>query len=95
MEDEKRIIRIQDLKSNYIEEMIVILKNNSRRKSEKNPFIVREAERILDDYVLGTLSKYLHKKHKRFRIDLNRILNYLLVLSAVAVCYMVVYILRR
>ena len=52
MEDEKRIIRIQDLKSNYIEEMIVILKNNSRRKSEKNPFIVREAERILDDYVL-------------------------------------------
>lgn len=86
--DENRIIRIQDIQSNYIEEMIVILKNNAYEIS----FIIQEAESIIDDYIAREekgRKKNLLKSSKKDRIDLNKILNYLLVLGVVFVMYVV------
>lgn len=96
--DEKRIIRIQDVPSNCIEEMIVILKNNSCYIEDERLFIIHEAYNIIDDYVdrrENVRKKHLLKRQKKVRIDLNKILNYLLVIGIVVVSYMIVSILRR
>lgn len=98
MGDEKRIIRIQDVPSNCIEEMIVILKNNSSCMEDERSFIIHEAYSIIDDYVdrrENVRKKYLLKGQKKVRIDLNKILNYLLVLGLVVICYIIVDIIRR
>ncbi len=91
--DEKRIIRIKDLESNCIEEMIVILKNNKKKmngikyKVENNydNFIINEAERILDEYIKNDLKNV----KKYFAINLNTLLNYLLILSIIFMSYVI------
>lgn len=93
--DEKRIIRIKDLESNCIEEMIVILKNDTKKLNgikykvlnNYDNFIITEAERILDDYIKNNF----YDKHikKYFEIKLNTLLNYLLILSIIFVGYMI------
>lgn len=96
--DEKRIIRIQDVPSNCIEEMIVILKNNSYCIEDERMFIINEAYSIIDDYIGrrdNIRKKHLLKQQKKVKIDLNKVLNYLLVLGIVIVCYVVVGIFRR
>ena len=99
--DEKRIIRIKDLESNCIEEMIVILKNttkkidrdkiNYRFTNEDDNFIVREAEIILENYINSDVnvetSDDSNKLYNKFKIDLNKLLNYLLILSIIVIGY--------
>ena len=101
--DEKRIIRIKDLESNCIEEMIIILKNttkkierdkiNYRFINEDDNFIVREAEIILENYINGDTpiqeDDDLKKQYPQFKIDLNKVLNYLLILSIIVIGYLI------
>jgi len=96
--DEKRIIRIQDVPSSCIEEMIVILKNNPYEVDNDISYIINEAESIIDDYVArreDIVKKHLLKCSKKFRIDLNKILNYMLIMGIVVVACMIVGILTR
>ena len=97
--DEKRIIRIKELESNCIEEMIIILKNttktidrarmNYRFVNDDDNFIVREAEIILEDYINGSITSDenndLQQECPKFKIDLNKLLNYLLILSIIVI----------
>lgn len=94
--DEKRIIRIKDLESNCIEELLIILKNTTKKIDKEdlkyivinddNNFIIREAEMIIDDYINNkneVFSSYAPRKAKIFKIDLNWFLNFLLITSII------------
>ena len=94
--DEKRIIRIKDLESNCIEELLIILKNTTKKIEKEdlryivinddNNFIVREAEMIIDDYInnkTDVLNSYKQKNDKKIRIDLTTLLNFLLIISII------------
>ena len=94
--DEKRIIRIKDLESNCIEELLIILKNTTKKIekddfkyiviNEDNNFIVREAEMILEDYINNKknfLDSYTKNKGKKNKIDLISLLNFLLIISII------------
>ena len=54
--------------------------------NDDNNFIVREAEMIIDDYITNktdVLNSYKQKNDKKIRIDLTKLLNFLLIISII------------
>lgn len=98
----KKVIVIDDIHSNLIESAILVLKGDKEReekcniskwdnRNNKNDFILREAELIINNYIKENKSKLKPPKkidNKNSKLMKNVIINSALIGSIVAVVFL-------
>ena len=100
--DSKRVIVIKNISSDIFEEAIFILKSNSgcrgsdklinseKSAAQENEFILREAERIINQYIrkngLAVKQDRLSSKKRRIfrcKLTLNQVINLFLIAAVI------------